>query len=154
MGRYLSHEAATALNVYLFGGSGGDVVSDLVGGIENGLGESVVCALGPDGWLVGPPATTSSDEPESESAPQPGERRILNAVAGKDQDEGGWAGVRGDVEVCVGGCGDEALRRVGGAAVGLGLVQRAEVGFLFSWFYAGEANWSRRERFCTRVYVF
>ncbi|QRV82971.1 beige protein [Ceratobasidium sp. AG-Ba] len=126
LGRYLSHEAATALNVYLSaaGNHSVDMATELVGGIENGVGDIVLCALHPAGWVVGTPATASSFPDENELAM--GERRVLNAVAGKQQDEGAWADVRGDVRMFEIECVDEALRRVGGAAVGLGLVQRAE----------------------------
>ncbi|KAG8791696.1 hypothetical protein FRC12_008394, partial [Ceratobasidium sp. 428] len=127
LGRYLSHEAATALNVYLFaaGGTGGpDIASELVSGIENGVGDAVLCALNPTGWVIGTPGSSSAIPDENEIVV--GERRVLNAVAGKQQVEGAWASVRGDVSMFEVGCVDEALRRVGGAAVGLGLVQRAE----------------------------
>ncbi|KAG9085009.1 hypothetical protein FRC06_003772 [Ceratobasidium sp. 370] len=127
LGRYLSHEAATALNVYLFAAgsaAGADLASELVSGIENGVGDAVLCALGPAGWVVGAPASTSTMPEENEITM--GERRVLNGVAGKEQEDGAWASVRGDVRMFEVGCVDEALRRVGGAAVGLGLVQRAE----------------------------
>ncbi|KAG9093766.1 hypothetical protein FS749_013788 [Ceratobasidium sp. UAMH 11750] len=127
LGRYLSHEAATALNVYLFAAGSAastDLASELVGGIENGLGDAVLCALSPAGWVIGAP-TSSSAMPE-ENEIKLGERRVLNGVAGKEQEDGAWASVRGDVMMFEIGCVDEALRRVGGAAVGLGLVQRAE----------------------------
>ncbi|KAG8739840.1 hypothetical protein FRC10_005070 [Ceratobasidium sp. 414] len=127
LGRYLSHEAATALNVYLFAAgnaASAELASELVGGIENGMGDAVLCALSPAGWVVGTP-TSSSTTPEENDITM-GERRVLNGVAGKEQEGGAWASVRGDVRMFEVGCVDEALRRVGGAAVGLGLVQRAE----------------------------
>lgn len=56
---------------------------------------------------------------------------MLNAVAGNSREA--WAGVRVDMDVCVGGCGDEALR-AGEAGVGLGLVQRAKMILIFYYF--------------------
>ncbi|CAE6467269.1 unnamed protein product [Rhizoctonia solani] len=124
LGRHLTYEAATALNVYLFASAGTtNLGTDLAAGLEIGLGEAVVCALLPSGWIEHPPQAI--DESETDG-PRPVERRVLNCVAEKDQRGAGWASVRGDVVKCEVVGTDEALRRVGGAAVGLGFVQRAE----------------------------
>jgi hypothetical protein len=126
LGRYLTYEAATALNVHLFASAGNaNTSTDLAAGLETGLEESVVCVLLPFGWVEGP--VRAVDEEEEVDAPRPGERRILNCVAEKEQRAAGWANVRGDVQRYEIVGTDEALRRVGGAAVGLGFVQRAEV---------------------------
>ncbi|KAF8749643.1 Beach protein [Rhizoctonia solani] len=124
LGRHLTYEAATALNVYLFASAGTtNLGTDLATGLEVGLGEAVVCALLPSGWIEQPPRGIEELELD---APWLGERRVLNCVAEKDQRGAGWASVRGDVVKCEVVGTDEALRRVGGAAVGLGFVQRAE----------------------------
>ncbi|KAF8696543.1 Beach protein, partial [Rhizoctonia solani] len=124
LGRHLTYEAATALNVYLFASAGTtNLGTDLATGLEIGLGEAVVCALLPSGWIEQPPRGIEELELD---APWLGERRVLNCVAEKDQRGAGWASVRGDVVKCEVVGTDEALRRVGGAAVGLGFVQRAE----------------------------
>ncbi|CAE6451233.1 unnamed protein product [Rhizoctonia solani] len=125
LGRHLTYEAATALNVYLFVSAGTtNLGTDLAAGLETGLGEAVICALLPSGWIEQPPR--GMDEELEPDAPRTGERRVLNSVAEKDQRGAGWANVRGDVVRCEAVGTDEALRRVGGAAVGLGFVQRAE----------------------------
>ncbi|KAG8690949.1 hypothetical protein FRC11_007896 [Ceratobasidium sp. 423] len=125
LGRHLTYEAATALNVYLFASAGTtNLGSDLATGLEVGLGEAVVCALLPSGWIEQPPRGID-EEPEPDAS-RLGERRVLNCVAEKEQRGAGWASVRGDVVKCDVVGTDEALRRVGGAAVGLGFVQRAE----------------------------
>ncbi|KAJ1299892.1 hypothetical protein OPQ81_005012 [Rhizoctonia solani] len=125
LGRHLTYEAATALNVYLFASAGTtNLGSDLATGLEVGLGEAVVCALLPSGWTEPPPR--GNEDALEPDGPRPEERRVLNCVAEKEQRGAGWASVRGDVVKCEVVGTDEALRRVGGAAVGLGFVQRAE----------------------------
>ncbi|KDN41354.1 hypothetical protein RSAG8_07469, partial [Rhizoctonia solani AG-8 WAC10335] len=134
LGRHLTYEAATALNdsksdwgkrsSVLASAGTTNLGTDLATGLEVGLGEAVVCALLPSGWVEQPPR--GMDEELEPDAPRTGERRVLNSVAEKDQRGAGWASVRGDVVKCEVVGTDEALRRVGGAAVGLGFVQRAE----------------------------
>ncbi|KAJ1300253.1 hypothetical protein OPQ81_005082 [Rhizoctonia solani] len=123
--QYYAVSRSTALNVYLFASAGTtNLGSDLATGLEVGLGEAVVCALLPSGWTEPPPR--GNEDALEPDGPRPGERRVLNCVAEKEQRGAGWASVRGDVVKCEVVGTDEALRRVGGAAVGLGFVQRAE----------------------------